>query len=239
MASDTAPASELQQETILGLDNIALDLPIAGLGSRVLAAAIDYTILTVMVVVTLVVAFGLLVAAEIGGGWTAAILFILYFLLNWGYFMGLEAATRGRTFGKMAVGLRVVGREGGAASLASLVVRNILRDVDLLVGIPLMAFDPLARRLGDRLAGSLVVHDRAAEGDPVLGRLPPGWGVREVAVVESYLKRAREMQPDQALYLARRLLKLVERDAPEFLTGVDVADDPQGALRQALAVKEG
>ncbi|HVR08119.1 MAG TPA: RDD family protein, partial [Thermoanaerobaculia bacterium] len=163
------------------------------------------------------------------------------FLIEWGYFAGMEIATGGRTLGKMAVRLRVVTAEGAEPGAGSLLVRNVVRDVDYLVGVPLMAADPLARRLGDRLAGTLVVHEERQQS-VLLGRVPPGWSAREVAIVESFLARAGELR-DAATRdeMARLLLSRIERDAPELLAGLDEsrAAAPVGALRQALAAEEG
>lgn len=218
---------------ILGLDNIRLDLPIAGVGSRVLAAALDS-----VVVVLLVAVWGLVCALALPaalGAWRWAAFVGGFFLLDWGYFAASEIATRGRTLGKRAVGLRVVSREGGTPDATSLLLRNLLREVDVLVGVFLMAFDPLARRLGDRVGGTLVLHERRERAsEATLARIPPGWGPREVALVESFFARCGELEPDQARFLARRLVAWVERDAPELLAGTDPEGDPVGALEAAL-----
>jgi hypothetical protein len=104
-----------------------------------------------------------------------------------------------------------------------------------------MAVDPLSRRLGDRLAGTLVVHDRGREAAaPVLGRVPPGWGPRELAAVESFLARAGTLEDTASSYaMADRILDRIRRDAPELLAGVDTRRDPVAALRQALQAEEG
>ena len=76
----------------------------------------------------------------------------------------------------------------------------------------------------------------------LLGRVPPGWAPREVAVVESFLARAAELHDAAARdEMARRLLARVERDAPELVAGLErpAMADPVRALRQALAVAEG
>lgn len=218
---------------ILGLDNIRLDLPVAGVGSRVLAAALDS-----VVVVLLIAAWGLvclLALPDALGTWRWAVFAAGAFLLDWGYFAASEIATRGRTLGKRAVGLRVVSREGGTADAISLLLRNLLREVDVLVGVFFMAFDPLSRRLGDRVGGTLVLHERReARAEAVLVRIPPGWGPREVALVESFFARLQELEPDQARFLARRLVAWLERDAPALLAGTDPKNDPVGALQAAL-----
>jgi uncharacterized RDD family membrane protein YckC len=230
--------AELERESILGLDNIRLDLPIASVGSRSLAAFLDYVLVVVVQIlwVVTVLALGTLP----GGSWAVALVIAGWFVLEWGWFAGWEIATGGRTPGKMALKIRVVTAEGGTPGAGMLLARNIPRSIDLLVGVALMAFDPLARRLGDRLAGTLVVHDRRKAGRRALGRVPPGWGAREVAVVEAFLARQGEMADVSRTWeMARRILRRVERDAPSFLEGLDTANDPVGSLRRALQVDEG
>ncbi len=234
--------SEPSRETVLGIDNIPLDLPVAGLGSRTLAALIDYLALGVGATLLVFLALGIGGAVG-GGGTTLAIVVVGLFLLQWGYFAGFEIAMGGRTPGKAAVGLRTVHRTGGAAGAGALVARNLLRTVDLMFGAPLMALDPLARRLGDHVAGTLVVHVRPAAPRPVLGRVPPGWGAREVALAESLLARSADLEGDRADRLARRLLSWVERDAPEMLAAAgdpaSLGATPVESLRRVLAADEG
>lgn len=231
---------ELRSDSILGLDNIRLDLPVASVGSRTLAAFLDYLVLGLLMLLWSLLSGVAL--AFILPEWATVFLVVGFFLLDWGYFAGFEIATGGRTLGKMALRLRVVTAEGGTPGAGSLLIRNLVRTVDIVFGVPLMAIDPLARRLGDRLAGTLVVHDRGREMGPVLGRVPPGWGPREVALAEAFLTRARSLALEDSAAtweMADRILQRVRRDAPELLAGVDTRTDPVAALRQALQVEEG
>jgi uncharacterized RDD family membrane protein YckC len=228
--------TDLDRESILALDNIRLNLPVAGVGSRCLAGLVDgFGVLVLLVIWVLLCA---VLALWVSNGWGLAAGVAGIFLIEWGYFAGMEIATGGRTLGKMAMRLRVVTAEGSAAGASALLVRNLVRDIDYLVGVPLMAIDPLARRLGDRLAGTLVVHDRRRIPATLLGRVPPGWGAREVSIAESFLARAAGLRDAGARDdMARRLLARVERDAPDLVAGVD-RRDPVLALRLALAAEE-
>lgn len=221
-------------ETVLGLDNVPLDLPIAGAGSRALAAFLDYLVVAAVSILWLVGGAFAAAWARVGWGWVVAVLVVGLFVIDYGYFAGVEIATGGRSFGKWAIGLRVVARHGGRPAVAALLVRNCVRTVDLLVGVPMMSLDPLARRLGDRLAGTLVVHVRSREPEVVLHRIPRGWGGREVALLESFLRRASDLEPERAQRMARQLLGCIERDDPSLLAGVERDPDPIEALRRAL-----
>jgi len=225
--------SEIRRESILGLDNIRLDLPIAGIGSRSLAAFLDYLVVVALAFLW-VFLVGLLMT-RLTPAWAPALLIVGWFLLEWGYFAGMEVATGGRTLGKMAVKLRVVTAEGGTPGPGALLARNLVRSLDLIFGVLLMVLDPLSRRLGDRLGGTVVIHDRPPEAAPVLGRVPPGWGPRELALVEAFLARAGGMDDMAATWeMADRILDRLRRDAPELLEGLDTRNDPIGSIRRAL-----
>ncbi|HEY2294854.1 MAG TPA: RDD family protein [Thermoanaerobaculia bacterium] len=225
--------SEIRRESILGLDNIRLDLPIAGIGSRSLAAFLDYLVVVALAFLWLFLVEVLV--APVTPSWVPALMVIGWFLLEWGYFATLEITTGGRTLGKMAARLRVVTAEGGTSGPGQLLTRNLVRTLDLFFGVVLMVLDPLWRRLGDRLAGTVVVHDRLPEPAPVLGRVPPGWGPRELALVEAFLARVPELGDVRAAReMAGRILDRIRRDAPGLLEGTDPENDPVGALRQAL-----
>lgn len=206
--------------TVLSLDNVPVELPVARVGSRVLAAVVDYIILFVLLIVWSGLIITLSTGLRLRPGWGLAAWLVGLFVFDYGYFALQEMLFDGRTAGKRLFGLRVVARDGAAASNGALLVRNLVRVIDLLVGVLLMALDPLSRRLGDRLAGTLVVHQRSSEAELVLARLPPGWGAAEARLVESFLRRAPELEPKARQALARRFERWVDERAPGFLPGI-------------------
>ena len=226
---------------ILGIDNVRLELPIAGLGSRTLAASIDHFLLFLLQVLWLAFGVVLMPRAGMSTGWVIGILTLGAFGLQWGYFAAFEIALAGQTPGKLAVGLRVVSRVGGRTTPAAILIRNFVRTFDILVGIPIMAVDRRARRLGDFIGGTLVVHHRDDRHERAqLGRHPPGWGAREVAVVESFLRRAELMDQERARSLADRLLRWIETTEPAFWTEVAPrleSEDRVLVLRQVLEAR--
>lgn len=229
----------LGDAAILGLDNVRLELPLAGIGSRTLAALLDYLMLTFLMILWLLGGLITLGFFEVAGGWVVAVLLIGAFLLQWGYFAVLEIVMDGQTPGKLAVGLRVVSHRAGKPSAAAILVRNFLRTIDVWFGLPVMAVDRRARRLGDFIAGTLVVHHREPSVEEVrLRRLPSGWGAREIAVVESFLGRAAVMETERAWGLARQLLDWIEQQEPDFLPADWTSTpDPILTLRTALAAE--
>jgi uncharacterized RDD family membrane protein YckC len=230
--------SGIAAEIVLGLDNAPLTLPVAGVGSRVLAAFLDGLIQGVLQIAWIIACFWRVGSVASGGTWRFVVYAFGAFLLDWMYFAGLEIAMRGRTPGKKMVGLRVVSRSGGTASAGALAVRNLLRPVDLLVGVLLMATDPLSRRLGDRLAGTIVVHDRAAADEPLLRRIPKGWQAEDIALVESLLRRAGDLEGPRADAMASRVIERLEREEPSFLGSARaVGDRPMAVLRRAFGIE--
>jgi len=220
-------------EAILGLDNVRLELPIAGAGSRVLAAFLDY--LVVGILSALLVIGALVAAGALRSWWILAVVILGLFAIDYGYFAGMEIATGGQTLGKRALDLIVLNRQGGRASTTALLIRNCVRTADLLVGIPMMAVDPLARRLGDRLAGTLVVHGRPVEPiNVVLRRTPRGWNSEDVSLLESFLRRSPGLEPHRAQRIAQRLLATIERDDPALLDGIERNRDAVETLRRAV-----
>lgn len=87
--------------------------------------------------------------------------FFLMLLLTFLYYILLEA-TLGASVGKLLLGLRVVKLDGSPIDWPAAIVRNILRLVDglffYLVGAILVWQSPQRQRLGDRVAGTVVVR---------------------------------------------------------------------------------
>lgn len=220
--------------TLLALDNIEVELPLAGLGSRTLAAILDYLLLSCLLFICLFGMIFLAGALSLGEGWAAAIILVLLFVLQWTYFFAQEIYWEGRTVGKMAAKLRVVDATGGRATNGALVLRNLVRQVDLLTGIPSMAIDRRSRRLGDLVAGTLVIHDRDPRPALELQRLPSHWGAADIAVTEALLARAPELESHRADEMALRLLRRLDAENPELLADVPQGISPLAALGTAL-----
>jgi uncharacterized RDD family membrane protein YckC len=102
------------------------------------------------------------------GGVVIAFFVLAQFIVETGYFIFWEMVTNGRSPGKMLGGLRVVRRDGSPINLRSSVLRNVLRIVDILpenyaVGLVSMLLSSSGERLGDHVAGTIVIRlDRPA-----------------------------------------------------------------------------
>lgn len=142
---------------------VALTYELAGVGSRTLAALADYAILLGLGLALFGALIGLRRLGVEGG---AGIVFTLYgMVVLVGYHALFETFWQGRTPGKRLLGLRVTDTSGRGLSAAQAWLRNLLRLADalpppFLIGLLLVAFQRQHRRLGDLVAGTIVVRDR-------------------------------------------------------------------------------
>ncbi len=145
-------------------ENITLDFQIAGIASRFMAALIDTTLILLLYALVGYL-FSLLTDrfASLGGSVATAIQGIVGFLILWGYYILFEVFWNGQSPGKRVIGLQVVREGGRPITFAAAAIRNLIRFVDFLpalygVGVVVMFVDKRARRLGDLVAGTLVVR---------------------------------------------------------------------------------
>ena len=186
-------------------EGVALQLPAAGPVPRALAWGIDLAIrLGILMLVAMVL--GVLGAAGQG------LYLIAMFLIFWGYPILFEALWNGQTPGKKAMGLRVVNGDGAPVGWLPAITRNLLRTVDMLpfgytAGLITCLVDPHGRRLGDLVAGTLVLHE-ARERDhvaaPINAVLAPQLLLRpaEQAAVVAFGERAALLTPARQEELA-------------------------------------
>jgi uncharacterized RDD family membrane protein YckC len=156
---------------------VAIQMPLAGIGSRFIALLID-TLIWLVAVAALSLVFWILrpgigAFSRLSAQWAVAIYLLISFLLNWGYFTLFEAFWGGRTPGKRIAGIRVIQRSGRAIGLFESMARNFIRYIDQIpffyaVGVIAVFATRQHQRLGDLAAGTLVVRDRAQEA--------PLWG---------------------------------------------------------------
>ncbi|WP_278045590.1 RDD family protein [Micromonospora kangleipakensis] len=178
-AQPPAPARSADRWADAGLvsgEAVELDVRAARLGSRVLALLID---LLVQVVLAAALSAGLsllllfLPTAIVDAALTGALQTVLLVLVLVGYPVLMERFVGGRTIGKLAVGLRVVRADGGPVGVGQSLTRAlvgvavewpglVLPLLSWVASVTVMLTDPRGRRLGDLVAGTMVVHTRGA-----------------------------------------------------------------------------
>ncbi|MBM7585700.1 putative RDD family membrane protein YckC [Bacillus pakistanensis] len=149
---------------------VALQFRPAGLGSRAAALIIDQLILWIINILLFVLLFFVILGQESIfipdiTSIPITITLILLFIINWGYFFAFEYFAGGRTIGKKAMGIRVIQENGQSITLLSSFIRNFLRIIDslptgYLLGIIMVFFHSKHKRIGDLVAGTIVVHER-------------------------------------------------------------------------------
>lgn len=200
-------------------EQIALELPLAGIGSRFLALTIDsliqFGVVIVVTIVGAVISAGYSEFAGAAGRFFsqtigAIVLIVVPFCLYWGYFAAFEILWQGRTPGKRAAGIRVVHQTGRPLSAIESIGRNLMRAVDILptaygVGLICMMCNQQNRRVGDYVAGSIVVHDKA------LDSLAPSWGSQSSS--ELLQPELRKLTPDELVLIETYLSRRYDLDA--------------------------
>lgn len=216
------PDPELRFETP---ERVALSLPVAGLGARALAALLDWLLVFLAWIVGLVAysASGDLITQVKALSFAAQLLAVVGVLAaGWGWDVAWELGWRGQTPGKRALGLRVVGADGSPVGPAESILRNALRAVEVPLGyapaVVMVALTPRRQRLGDLVAGTLVVQERrydlsrygppegaAARWRALQGRAAALLSPADFDRLTDFLRRRAELEPGPRAGLALRL----------------------------------
>jgi uncharacterized membrane protein SpoIIM required for sporulation/uncharacterized RDD family membrane protein YckC len=244
-ARDPAPLDLRQHYGVETPEHVEVRLELAGLGSRMAAAALDTMLLFFAVLFVVVIGSNVNLGGALGG-WFAALMVLLLFALVWGYFAAFEALNGGRTPGKQSLGIRVVMDTGQPVTTGAAVVRNLVRLLDcyfplvpILPAMLLMFLNKSNKRLGDMAAGTIVVRDRptewslgaaplAAEEQPVETG-PPELSEDEFRLLDRFLGRLNELDPAVQVRITTELALRFEDRIPRR------SGDPQAYLVQVFA----
>jgi uncharacterized RDD family membrane protein YckC len=234
--------------TIETPEQTVLEFPLAGIGSRSLALAID-TLLQFAVLILLGAAAGLISYAgffpQVGKQWGYAILIFVAFLSQFGYFAFFETIWNGQTPGKRWTHLRVITDSGRPVGAQGAILRNLLRIVDALpslyaVGIVTSLISPQNKRVGDYVAGTVVIHEKSLQGGRsqwnmsathLLGTAQPGAiTAAELQLVEAFLERRYSFPDDVRRSMAHQIAERLShggsvphealQDPEKFLEGL-------------------
>jgi uncharacterized RDD family membrane protein YckC len=205
---------------------VVLELRTAGVPSRVLAALLDAAVQTVLMLLGI---FLVGVTAQwLSAAATGALLIGVVLLVLLAYPVVLETLLRGRTLGKMALGLRVVRDDGGGIRFRHAITRGL---IGLFVekpgftlgfaGLVTALLNERGKRLGDLFAGTVVVQERVVSHRADLIAMPPplaGWATTlDLSALpddlaesaRSYLGRWSSLTPQAQAELGGRLASAV------------------------------
>lgn len=196
-------------------EQISLEFHLAGIGSRFLALLVDLLIQIVLYIALVILA---LIALPISlrswgnlDNWVLAGLVLAIFTISSGYFAFFEAIWKGQTPGKRVARIRVIKNNGRPINAFDAIMRNVLRTIDgqpgilHAVGFTAIFFSHHNRRLGDMVAGTVVVHESQSEQiapvwlDDKIEVVPPKFdvsklSVQELQLVETFLHRKLDLE---------------------------------------------
>jgi uncharacterized RDD family membrane protein YckC len=220
-------------------ERVELHYVLANVGNRFLAAAIDHLIQASAIVIVLVIAgaFSDWRLFSSMGVWAAALTVLAIFAIYWGYFVAFETLWSGQTPGKRIMRLRVVREDGRPVRFFEVFVRNLLRvaiDFQPLpsyaIGVVSIIFSARSKRVGDFVAGTVVVKERATEAPSLdeiikvseieqrrLERAAPApftadtrqLSEQELRAVKTFLKRRFELTESNRIALAMRIAQAI------------------------------
>ena len=202
-------------------EGVGIDLALAGLGSRFVAMLIDQTVITLTLL-------ALAVLAGLFTGTSGVVIFslvtVLWFFVQFGYFVVFEVLDQGRSLGKRLLHIRVVRADGTAIGFLASAIRNLLRIVDslpglYLVGIVAVLVTNRQQRLGDIAADTVIVRDRRVDLGPAtwfgptsrpapqILALAERWDLSaisqsDIAAVRAFLERRVGLPPEARWRLA-------------------------------------
>jgi uncharacterized RDD family membrane protein YckC len=219
---------------------VVIEVPCARFPSRMAAISIDLLVQVVLLVIvnTIIAATsGHLDLASVAAIAVAASVAIIV-----GYPTIFETLSRGRSLGKLALGLRVVGDDGGPERFRQALVRALAAVVEIwmLTGAPALITSLLSargKRLGDLFAGTYVIQERLAARTTPPPQMPPylaAWAASlELSALpdpvassaRSYLSRYWELTPQARDDLGQRVAAdVASRVSPPPPPGTPPAD---------------
>ncbi|NJN39225.1 MAG: RDD family protein [Acaryochloridaceae cyanobacterium CSU_3_4] len=213
----TNPQQYLQRVILQTPESIELDLALGGIGSRALAWVIDQILLWVGIflfwyfgsVFYLTILLPILTNAftTFSSGdldqWVEAIASLSTFALTNSYFIAFETLNKGQTPGKKLAKIRVVRDTGQPVGLKESSIRSLLGTVDVcffFVGVLLIGITKSEKRLGDLVAGTLVIQNQQG-GQPIPDRFE--FSPQTAQIAETLMDRTNlnVLTPDQFLTL--------------------------------------
>jgi uncharacterized RDD family membrane protein YckC len=219
-------------------ERVPLHFALASIGNRFLACAVDHTIqglaITLITLASIIIADATSVWEFFVSvpKWVFAVMILLLFLTFSGYFAFFEWIWSGQTPGKRWLKLRVIREDGRPITFWEASVRNLLRSLDMMpapfysIGLICVFANSRDQRVGDMVAGTVVVREREAEApefsqvfaspvsDPALRRSfkPVDFTASlnsltesEIQVVETFLRRRWDLGDVPRQWMAWRV----------------------------------
>lgn len=245
----TAAVSSLDRDALITGDAVLLDLRTASFATRMLSAVIDGVLQLAILVGGTIAMVWLAARAELDDGLVVAAVLVMSVLAYVGYPVLCELLLRGRSVGRLVMGTRVVRDDGGPVHVRQSLIRAVMAMLEIwstsgAIALTCSVIDRRSRRVGDLLAGTMVIQERMRDRDPLrvevpttlqdwvlgadVGRLP----VTLMQDVRSFLPRAATINPESRRQLSRDLLR---RTLPHVAPAPPPGTDPEAFLTAVLA----
>jgi uncharacterized RDD family membrane protein YckC len=209
-------------------EQVHLEFVLAGIGSRFMAALVDTLLETAVGFFLFLIAIIFAAASPFMGKspmWVLAIFIFTFFCINWGYYATFESLWKGQTPGKRLAGIRVIKDSGRPINSFEAIARNLVRIVDYLpgfygIGVVTMMLNRKNRRLGDFVAGTLVVHETSdREAAPFFNTTSQATEfvfpqaakltLQEAELIETFLARRLDIAPAVRQQSAQRIAEMI------------------------------
>lgn len=192
-------------------EGVTFALPLAGPVTRALALSVD---MVVMAAISRLISFAMGIVSAISNDTGAAGMLLSQFLISFGYSAFCELLFNGQTIGKRVVGIRVMDERGLRLRPSQVLIRNLLRIVDMLplcyaVGGVFCLFSRRNQRVGDLAAGTVVVRAVKAVPPDIEGLLGGKYNsFRQHPHLEARLRQ--KITPDEAQLALAALVRREE-----------------------------
>jgi uncharacterized RDD family membrane protein YckC len=222
-------------------ESVELEFTLAGVGNRTLALIFDYLIWG-FTLFLLLVGWGLLFSqldwlqTDRVRPWIFAIQALILFAVYIGYFILFETLWRGQTPGKKYVKIRVIRDDGRNVGLQQSILRSLLRPIDdiFCLGLLFILFTPQEKRLGDWVAGTILIQEGQSIGTQKITISPAATDLSlklmetgrivalmpdDFATIRKYLYRYPALDPAAKAQVSDRL-------AQQLLAKIELSDRP-------------
>jgi len=208
-------------------EQVHLEFVLAGIGSRFMAVFLDALIEFVLYALLFLISLGLGFSGFFNATrsiWWTALVTLVIFCVYWGYYAIFEALWKGQTPGKRWAGIRVIKDSGRPINAFEAITRNLIRAIDFFpicygVGVLTMLLNAKNRRLGDYVAGTIVVHESSDRESSLFFNTPTrtdftlhqaaGLTLQEAELIETFLARRLEIPPEVRKFNCQRITEMI------------------------------
>ncbi|HEX7352829.1 RDD family protein [Brachybacterium sp.] len=249
MGTAAAASSPRDRDALITGDAVLLDLRTASFAVRMVSAAIDGVIQLALLVGGSVAVAWAAARSDLDDGFVAAAIVLMSVLAYVAYPVLCELLLSGRSVGRLVMGTRVVRDDGGPVHVRQSLLRAVMAMLEIwstsgAIALTCSVIDRRSRRVGDLLAGTMVIQERMRSLSPQRREVPPelrewvlGADVGRLPLtlmqdIRSFLPRATSINPESRRQLSRDLLR---RTLPHVAPAPPPGTDPEAFLTAVIA----